>query len=61
MASVRSLGRGYYGIESAGIVISKNVVNTVNKAFAGAESLSSKKLKIHHADDSPKTRSAKQK
>jgi hypothetical protein len=57
MASIRLLGRGYYGIESAGIVIGKNLIDTVNKAFVEAESLPAKNLKMHVADESPKTRS----
>ena len=52
MATVRSLGQGYYGIESDGVVISKSVRNAVNEAFAMAESLSRKKLNIRMLNDS---------
>ena len=59
MASVRSLGPGYYGIESDGIVISKDVRNAVKKAFEIAESVPSGKLKIRSANDASSGRTAR--
>jgi hypothetical protein len=59
MATVRSLGQGYYGIESDGNVISESVRNAVNQAFEIAESVPRKKLNIRTLNDSRKSRSTK--
>jgi hypothetical protein len=61
MALVRSLGWGYYAIESDGVKINRSVTDTIDAAFTSAQSIPTKKLRIQGTEGHPKTKNPKHK
>ena len=61
MALVRSLGWGYYAIESDGVKINRSVTDTIDAAFTSAQSIPTKKLRIQGTEGHPKTKNPKRK